>query len=277
MSQTLLTPEWLKQLSDPYAVLGISVTATEHQIVKRYHSLAKQLDSECFLRSDEADKELATSVFTYLIEPAYKLLKNPNLRNEIRAKLRLDAILLQLLKDSPLQTALAQELIQMPASEVDIFYEPVIASLAEAQYRSLVASYQITQQLRELNLVYFCLLSPNALIPENPLDITEANSDSVEFTLYEEKTVVNNYAQRHYQRAIHYVKQANWKSAVQELRDAIKLEPNNSDYLALLGFVHLKQNLTGMAKVYLRQALKLNPKQPLALKYASRMKNEVLK
>jgi curved DNA-binding protein CbpA len=270
-NQTLLPPEWQKQLSDPYAVLGISVTATEHQILKRYHSLAKQLHSESFLRSHEADKELATSVFTYLIEPAYKLLKHPNSRNEMIAKLRLDAIFLQLLKDASLQTALAQELIQMPASEVDIFYEPAIASLAEAQYKSLVASYQITQQLSELNLVYFCLLSPNALVQENPTVVTDFNTESVELTLSEVKPVVNNYAERHYQRGIHYVKQANWRSAVQELRDAIKLEPNNSDYLALLGFVHLKQNLTGMAKVYLRQALRLNPKHPLALKYASRV------
>jgi len=37
----------------------------------------------------------------------------------------------------------------------------------------------------------------------------------------------------------------------------------------------MQQNLTGMATVYLRQALKLNPRQPLALKYAAKLGVEV--
>ncbi|KAF3888828.1 MULTISPECIES: hypothetical protein [Nostocales] len=61
------------------------------------------------------------------------------------------------------------ELREIPASEIDIFYEPAIASLAETQYKSLVVSYEITQQLRELDLVYFCSSSSNLLFQENPL------------------------------------------------------------------------------------------------------------
>ncbi|OUL18696.1 hypothetical protein [Nostoc sp. 106C] len=83
--------------------------------------------------------------------------------------------------------------------------------------------------------------------------------------------VLKKYAQRHYQRAIQYANLANWTRSVQELRDAIKLEPQNSDYHALLGVVHFQQNFPGMATVYIRQALKLNPQQPLALKYASKL------
>ena len=84
--------------------------------------------------------------------------------------------------------------------------------------------------------------------------------------------VLRKYAQRHYKRATLYANQANWTRAVEELRDAIKLEPKNSDYHAFLGFVHFQQNLPGMATVYIRQALKLNPEQPLALKCATQLK-----
>jgi len=84
--------------------------------------------------------------------------------------------------------------------------------------------------------------------------------------------IEHKYAERHYQRAIQYANQANWTICVQELREAIKLEPDNSDYHALLGVVHFQQNLPGMATVYIRQALKLNPQNPLALKYASKLK-----
>ncbi len=85
------------------------------------------------------------------------------------------------------------------------------------------------------------------------------------------KPVLTNYAQRHYRRAIDYVRLAKWSIAVQELRDAIKLEPNNSEYYALLGLVHLQQKFIGMARVYIRHALKLNPHNSLALKYAPKL------
>ena len=61
---------------------------------------------------------------------------------------------------------------------------------------------------------------------------------------------------------------------MKELRVAIKLAPKNSDYYALLGLVHLKQKFIGMARVYIRQALKLNPQDLLAQKYATRLKIE---
>lgn len=83
--------------------------------------------------------------------------------------------------------------------------------------------------------------------------------------------VLQKYAQRHYQRAIQYANQANWTRSVEELRDAIKLEPKNSDYHALLGVIHFQQKFPGMATVYIRHALKLNPQHPLALKYAGKL------
>ncbi|MBD2164756.1 hypothetical protein H6G04_10110 [Calothrix membranacea FACHB-236] len=83
--------------------------------------------------------------------------------------------------------------------------------------------------------------------------------------------VEQNYADRHYQRAVQYANQSNWPSCVQELREAIKLEPKISDYHALLGVAYFQQNFQGMATVYIRQALKLNPQHPVALKYAAKL------
>lgn len=175
-----------------------------------------------------------------------------------------------------LQSTVAEELIAMSALEGEVFYEKAIASYAEVQYQLLDEAYQITQQLNKLNLTYLYLRSPEPLIAKVPTSmISEVKFQPVELTL-EQITNIQplpiNYAQRHYQRAIQYAKQAKWTLAVGELRDAIKLESNNSDYYALIGFVHLRQNFPGMAKVYIRQALKLNPQQPLALKYATQLK-----
>ncbi|MBW4425716.1 MAG: DnaJ domain-containing protein [Nostoc desertorum CM1-VF14] len=274
MSQTFLPPKWLEQLCDPYAVLGISVIADDRQIFKRYHTLAKLLHPDRYTKSCNPDSELATAIFSRLINPAYEQLKHRQKRLIAVATLQSDVILEQQALSS--ESAIAQKIMEMSAPQAELFYEEAIACYAEAQYKSLDQFYQVTRQIRILNLVYLRLHKPDLFLPEKAVRIiSEVEAKPVELRLDEEtdvKPVLTNYAQRHYQRAIEYVRLTKWPLAVQELRDAIKLEPNNSDYYALLGFVHLQQKFIGMARVYICQALKLNPQNSLALKYAPRLK-----
>ncbi|MCS6792246.1 MAG: tetratricopeptide repeat protein [Oscillatoriaceae bacterium SKW80] len=53
--------------------------------------------------------------------------------------------------------------------------------------------------------------------------------------------------------------------AVLQLKDALKIEPKNSRCHALLGMVYLKQNQPTLAKVHIKNALQLNPNEPVAL------------
>ncbi|MFN6461259.1 MAG: DnaJ domain-containing protein [Nostoc sp. DedVER02] len=272
MSQTLLPPGWVEKLCDPYAVLGISVIADDRQIFKRYHTLAKLLHPDRHAKSCNSDQELATAIFSHLINPAYAKLKNRQKRLIAIAMLRSDT---RVLEQKPLSSknAIAQEMMEMPTPEAELFYEEAIACYAEAQYKSLDQFYQVTQQITRLNLVYLRFHKPDLFLPQKVVPIIpKVEVNPVELTLTEVKPVLTNYAQRHYQRAIEYVRLTKWPLAVQELRDAIKLEPNNSDYYALLGLVHFKQKFMGMARVYICQALKLNPQNSLALKYASELK-----
>jgi curved DNA-binding protein CbpA len=271
MSQTFLPTEWQRQLSDPYAVLGISVAADDSRIIKRYRAIAKQLHPDRYVASNNTDKELATAVFTRLINPAYENLKQQQSRSDTIAMLRLRARRLELKGEKAPQSSLSCQLIQIPVQEAEVFYEQAIAKLAENQYKSLAEFEQVTKQLNELNLIYLHLKTDNLFIREKRTGIIPAvETKPIQTT--EVKEPPPNYAQSHYQRATQYGKQGNWTPAVLELRDAIKLEPDNSNYHALLGFVYFKQNLTGMATVHIRQALKLNPEQPLALKCASLLK-----
>ncbi|MBD2507183.1 DnaJ domain-containing protein [Nostoc muscorum FACHB-395] len=272
MSQTLLPPGWVEKLCDPYAVLGISVIADDRQIFKRYHTLAKLLHPDRHAKNCNPDQKLATAIFSHLINPAYQQLKHRQKRLIAIAMLRSDA---RILEQKPLssQSAIAQEIMKMSTPEAELFYEEAIACYAEAQYKSLDQFYQVTQQITILNLVYLRLHKPDLFLPQKTVPIiSEVEVNPVELTLTDVKPVLTNYSQRHYQRAIEYVRLGKWTIAVQELRDAIKLEPNNSDYYALLGLVHLKQKFMGMARVYICQALKLNPKNSLALKYAPELK-----
>jgi tetratricopeptide (TPR) repeat protein len=272
MSQTLLPPGWVEKLCDPYAVLGISVIADDRQIFKRYHTLAKLLHPDRHAKNCNSDQKLATAIFSHLINPAYQQLKHRQKRLIAIAMLRSDA---RVLEQKPLSSknAIAQEMMEMPTPEAELFYEEAIACYGEAQYKSLDQFYQVTQQITILNLVYLRFHKPDLFLPQKAVSIIpEVEIKPVELTLTDVKPVLTNYAQRHYQRAIEYVRLEKWPLAVQELRDAIKLDPNNSDYYALLGLVHLKQKFIGMARVYICQALKLNPQNSLALKYASELK-----
>ncbi|BBD67791.1 heat shock protein DnaJ domain-containing protein [Nostoc commune NIES-4072] len=272
MSQTFLPPKWLQQLCDPYAVLGISVIAGDRQILKRYHTLAKLLHPDRHTKSSKPDQELATAIFSHLINPAYEQLKHQEKRLMAIAMLRSFA-----LEQKPLssQSAIAEKILEMSTPQAELFYEEAIACYAEDQYKSLDQFYQVTQQINTLNLVYLRLHKPDLQSTQKAVSIlSKVEVKPVELTLNQKTDVkpVVTYAQRHYQRAIEYVKLGKWPLAVSELRDAIKLEPNNSDYYALLGLVHLKQKFIGMARVYIHQALKLNPQNSLALKYAPEVK-----
>ena len=68
-----------------------------------------------------------------------------------------------------------------------------------------------------------------------------------------------------------YIAKQSWGLALKELRSAIQLDCNSSKCHALLGFVYMHQKLVGMAKVSFQQALKLNPEEPLALKYINQV------
>lgn len=273
MSQISFSSEWLNQLSDPYAVLGLSVAADDRRILKRYRSVAKGLHPDSYMSTDAATKQLASQIFARLVNPAYQKLKQEQARTESLANLRFRVR--QINRDEPLlpRVVVARQLLQKPTQEVEIFYEQAIARLAEFQFQPLDQFAFVTQQLSELNLVYLYLKMGEPMIREKRTGIVPATeARPPQFTPPAETAqMTSSYAQRHYQRAQVHIRAANWAQAVTELRDAIRLESEKSEYHSLLAKVYLTQNLSGMAKVHFRQALKFNPQDPLALQYAARL------
>ncbi|PZO40028.1 MAG: J domain-containing protein [Pseudanabaena frigida] len=81
----------------------------------------------------------------------------------------------------------------------------------------------------------------------------------------------NSSISQHIRQAESYINQQLWTSALKELRSAIQIDCNNSKCHALLGFVYMNQKLAGMAKVSFQQALKLNPEEPMAIKYINQV------
>ncbi|MGL5807113.1 MAG: tetratricopeptide repeat protein, partial [Xenococcaceae cyanobacterium] len=67
-------------------------------------------------------------------------------------------------------------------------------------------------------------------------------------------------------RALEYMEKSSFTSAIAEIRDALKLDPNNSSCHGLMGLAYLKQNQLSMAKVHINKALQSNPQDPIAIK-----------
>ncbi|MBD2138171.1 DnaJ domain-containing protein [Anabaena sp. FACHB-1237] len=274
MSDNILTKQWLNLLADPYAVLGVSVNAHDRQINKRYHILAKQLHPDHYVHTNPEDQELARLVFTQLINPAHEQIKHSNKRLNTIAKLRAQSIAVDTNQPVGIQMSIIQSMATMTGTEAQLFYEDAIKSYSNAQYHSLYQSYQVTEQLHAINMVYLSFHTEDnqysdqqkPITPEREKTIINQHSGNISQTNTSSDSI--NYAHKHYERAVQYTKQKQWNLATLELRDAIKLEPGNSDYYALLGVVYLEQQFVAMAKVYIRQALKLNPQDKLAIRQA---------
>ncbi len=278
MSQIPFSTDWLKQFSDPYAVLGLSVAADDRRVLKRYRTVAKLLHPDTYSTADPETKDLAIQLFARLVNPAYQRLKQEKGRAEIVATLRFRVR--RMTREQPLepQGKAARQLLKVPVPSVDVFYEQQISELVQFQFEPLTQFETITQQLEELNLVYLQLKMGEPMIREKRTGIVSAaQAKPMQFTPVppSPEALTVNYAQRHYQRAQEYMKKSNWPLAVQELRDAIRIESNQSEYHSLLATAYLMQNLPKAATAYFRQALKLNPNDPLALSYAKRLKIEV--
>jgi curved DNA-binding protein CbpA len=279
MSRNSLSTEWLNLLIDPYAVLVVSVNADQRQISNRYYTLAKQLHPDNYINKNEPEQELAQIVFTQLINPAYEKLKQTKKRLNTIALLRSEAKVLDPQTAVGIQISIIQSISTMSTGEAEVFYEDVVKFYSSSQYSSLHRSCQATQQLSALNIVYLSYQQlsdePKPIITEEENQTIPNTPSPIKILQTEPKPDSISYAQNCYERAVEYYNQEKWNLAVQELRDAIKLDLTNSDYYALIGVVHFQQKFLSMAKVYIRQALKINPQQPLALKYATLLQIEV--
>lgn len=264
------SPDWQDWLVDPYAVIGVPVTTDTSRLVKRYRSVAKLLHPDRYNGASPEVRDLVTQVLARLVNPAYGAVKDERSQREMLALVRLSA--LQALKDGvAVQTSVARSLQAKPVHTAEMFYEQQVSLLADRQYSDLNAFADCTRSLLELNCVYLQLKQGETNPRPRRTGLMNAQPEvnaSIK-PVSEAAAVTSNhlYARRHYDRAKHYAQTSGWREAITELKDAIRMDPSCSDYHALMGFVYLKQEQRGMARVHLKQALKLNPEDKLAKRF----------
>ena len=285
MTPPVFSPDWLKQFSDPYAVLGVAVTADEKRIAKRYRQIAKCLHPDQQMGAEEAAREFANQILTRLINPAYQRLKQDKGRAETLATLRFKVRRLNREKKLTSQASLSKQLLAIAEPEVEVFYEKALTELSEPQHTSVESFVTQTTAISELNLIYLRRKMGDPVIREKRTGLvasaTVNNGATVTASPVPPKGTNKeapavDYAQRHVMRAKTYIASKSLPQAVQELRDAVRIEPENSNYHTMLGQAYLMQKMVGMAKVHVRQALKLDPNNHIAHKYAKQLQIEIV-
>lgn len=257
--------------TDHYAILGVPINSDAKEIRKRYLKIARSLHPDSFSSDSEEHKQQATEWLSKLVNPAYEKLSQDKERAEYEVLVRLKGQQAVKEKDSiQIFSEVATQLSK--ANDVDHAYKTTLHELATKQYESPDQIQELTGQISELNFVYL-LRKGGAGVPssqsKNQAEGGATTSNQPAKTPAPaapaapppKLTAVEQYCRR----AEELIVRNAFAQAILELRDGLKLEPNNSRCHGLLGMVYLKQNQAKMAKIHIERALQLNPKDEMAL------------
>jgi curved DNA-binding protein CbpA len=269
---------------DHYAVLGLEVDAPAGDIRKRYMKLARLLHPDS---SGEMDKALASQVLSKWVNPAYQVLSQDKERTDYCLLLKLVGQRANLEYDtSSLAFTSSQDLLK--AEDYETFYQSALQSLVENQYLQLGQAVTSVEQISELNLVFLLRretvrsypsgqsthpgVSNNNNIAAEPISPDASIEVKMQEPMEQKNSTSDDYVRQYVRRADELIAKNLFAAAIQELRDALKLAPQNSHCHGLMGVVYLKQNQPKMAKVHLTQALKLDPQNAMALEGIDKLK-----
>lgn len=268
------------KITDYHAILGIPLDADTKQVRLRYLKIAQMIHPDIFKGNPE-QKKLANQLLSKLVNPAYEALSRKN------AYIEHQLVLVQVGKQIVEQnktinpvSQLAQELLNNNG-DLELTYHKFLKTLSKEQYLSLEQITDKIAQISELNLVYLMLKQPQGInreeIPQakitqspsqpqpQPTSPPPTNIQQPTQAQAEEITPQSRVAS-YLRRAQEYIDKNNFTMAISELRDALKIDPNNSTGHALLGQTYLSQDQLTMAKVHINKAYQLDPKNPVAIK-----------
>jgi curved DNA-binding protein CbpA len=254
-------------ISDHYAILGLPMTTDAAQIRKKFLKLAKILHPDVFGRTPE-EKETATKYFSKMVSPAYQLLNSDRERGEYLATLRMFAQNKKQKEEVPtLSSELAQKLYRIPH---EITYKQYVEQVSPKQYETLDSIMEYTAILSELNLVY--LFTQTSLsFSSSSSTATPVGSQGTNAEATPAAKPAQSPALRNLNMAELFISKKQWTDALKELLSAEKLDPNNAKVYALKGLVQMNQNAAAIAKASFQKALKLDPKEPTAIKYINQV------
>ena len=264
-------------LIDYHAILGVAVDSEIKDIRKRYLTIARRLHPDSCVTENEADRQRAEEFLSKFVNPAYEKLSQEKNYNEYCVILRLKGQQATRQQDTVVLTG-DGALRLAAASDLDTSYRAALRELAEKQYQHLDQTLDFIGQISELNLVYLMRKeSRGESLGQRP----QATSTAGATTAPRSSNVPppppppgkptpappnrNDLIASYLRRAQEFEIKQDFPKAIQELRDALKMEPTNSTCHSRLGVIYFKTNQVTMAKIHFNKALELNPQDAVAL------------
>jgi curved DNA-binding protein CbpA len=260
--------------TDQHAILGVSLDAEAKEIRKRYLGIARRLHPDSLTSATPEQKKDANQLLSKFVNPAYEVLSQDKNRSEY-------ALLLKLKGQQAIQQKLSLNDFNETAKQLaktnnlDHVYRQALTTLTDGLYDDLDAVSDKVNALSELNLVYAMRkaaaggrpgpaapASPPPAAPSNATPGTPAPAGSgmataaaAAATAAASGSPIDNYLRR----AEAYITKKAFAQAILELRDAMRVAPNDSRCHSLMGVVYLAQGQAAMSRSYVRRALQLNP------------------
>jgi curved DNA-binding protein CbpA len=264
-------------LTDYHAILGVSLDADAKQIRKRYLAIARKLHPDSQLSSSEADKQQAHEILSKLVNPAYEKLTQEKMITEHLVVLRLRGQQLSR-QAAPIELSsdVAKDLIKH--GNAAPLYASALKQLADEQYESLDRVIAVTEQISELNLAYLvntakgiaaatptsttppATLPPNTPAPGNAEPTPHPSAKTAPPPPPKRTSIIDSYLNR----ANELARRKKYTQAILEMREAVKTNPNHAQCHSQLADYYLRSGQATMAKVHLKRALSLDPKNDLA-------------
>ncbi len=256
------------EFADHYALLGMPLFSDGKDVRKGYLKIARLLHPDSAILTS-GDKQFAEQLLSKLINPAWECLVQEKTKIEYDLLLKLKA---KEAAGNPNSTeglcSIAQSLLDK--SDVELEYRALVKSLTAKQFEHLSQCEEVTAQISELNLVYLIKTEGNWTSGSAPMKSMGAPSSAAP-TIPKAQPPINPHPARqsladpYFNRAEIAFKRQNYPQAVLELRDALKLEPNNARSHSLLGMVYLEQKQGTMARIHFDKALSLDASDAMAL------------
>lgn len=259
-------------LTDYHAILGVPIGASPDQVRKQYLQITRILFPDIRQLDSQEEEQLADQLLSKLVNPAYEILfKDESARSEHLVVLEQIGERLAQQTKLPLKSKMAQALAKA-GDNGEAVYRNYLSSIAKQEYQIINKTLERIALISELNLVYLILKhgkikSRKAQVTANtnPPQAKENNKPQQTPEETSQESKIPSYVQPYLRRGKEFINKKNYSKAILELREALKLDPNNTDAHTLLGLAYVKQNQLGMAKVYINKALKLDPENEMAL------------
>jgi len=273
---------------DYHAILGVPLDDNPKNIRLKYLRIAQQLHPDT-CKGDQIRKGLANSILSKLVNPAYEQLSRKNCFAE--HQLVLTQIGKRLAEKSDQMNVISKQAKDLIKSQhkVEIVYNEHLKKLISNQYQDLEKVTDKIAVISELNLVYLMIKQGRGINREEniPTKASQKQNQSsspkqakasstqakqpktpasppIDKNLNEETTRQDRVLS-FIRRAKEYIEKDSYSQAIAELRDGLKIDPNNSTCHGIMGKIYLLQNQITMAKVHISKAHKANPKDPVVI------------